>query len=181
MLGNWVGNALRWKFQAADPIVLRYLNAQERAAVTEWQQDTLPLSFEFHGGHDIGEPIYIRTDGNEDDANVPKLDTKTAKASELGGNLKAIKCWEKLTGGVLKNKPVAAQLSGGDQTTLRVLLQTQMAYFKLIGSRYWNNEQPPADTLPPPPDRPCSATTACLGRVQNTKGKGPCSVCYKYS
>ena len=87
----FVGNALQWKFTANDPVVRRYMNATERAAVTGWQNDALPISFEFHPGHATGEPLYIRVDGNDDNANVPKVDTKHASAANFAVNLEALR------------------------------------------------------------------------------------------
>jgi len=177
----YVGNALLWKFTANDAVVQRYLNTAERNAVTAWQNANLPIRFEFHPGHTTGEPLYIRVDGNADNANVPKVDTKDASASDFAANLESLSNYQKLVGGNLKGKKVGALLSQGDATTLRVLLNTEFDNLQLIAHRYWNNEDPPADPTAPAATRPCTATTHCTGLVQNTKGKSCCPVCYQYS
>ncbi len=175
--------ATLWKLQANDQVVLRYLNTAERGRVTDWQEDNWPWNLEFHTGHDTGDPIYIRVDGNADNQNVPKIDTKTTNASDLATDLSAVKNYQKLAGGKIKGKPYAASLTTGQQATLRVFLQTQLPHLKLIAKRFWNGEDPPPDQVAPvqAATRPCTATTGCAGQVPNTKGKNMCPVCFKFS
>jgi hypothetical protein len=175
--------ATLWKLKANDQIVLRYLNTAERGRVTAWQQDGWPWDLEFHTGHDTGDPIYIRVTGNTDGTNVPKVDTKTITATELATDLSAVKNYQKLAGGKIKGKPYAALLTTGQQSTLRVFLQTQLPHLKIIGRRYWNAEAVPPDPIVTivAPTRPCAGTTDCAGLVPNTKGKSSCPVCFQYS
>ena len=177
----YVGNALVWKFTATDPVVMRYMNTQERNAVTAWQAATLPIRFEFHPGHATGEPIYIRVDGATDNSNVPKVDTKTGSATDFGKNLESLSNYQKLVGGVLQGKKYGAALGQGSATALRVLLNTQFNNLQLIAHRYWNNEDPPPDPVATAATRGCAATANCTGQVQNTKGKNACPVCFQYS
>jgi hypothetical protein len=58
-------------FQSNDVMVLDYLSGGETTAVKRWQK-SLEYTFEFHFGHDTGNPVYIRPNHNTDTSNLPK-------------------------------------------------------------------------------------------------------------
>lgn len=64
-----------FKFERADPIVAYYLDEADLNAIRYWQKQG-GYTFEFHEMHDIGNPIYIRADGNTDGSLITKIDTK---------------------------------------------------------------------------------------------------------
>lgn len=55
-------------FTAGDAIVTRYLTGTEIGQIVT-QQVSTEYTFEFHGGHTTGYPIYIRPNGNTDGSN----------------------------------------------------------------------------------------------------------------
>ncbi len=52
-----------FRFERNDPIVAYFLDEADLTAITHWQVQ-VGYTFEFHEMHDIGNPIYIRPDGN---------------------------------------------------------------------------------------------------------------------
>jgi hypothetical protein len=166
------GNADVFRFENNDPILRRYLNTAERAQVVAWQQVFMHWSLELHGGHLTGEPIYIRLDGNTDNQNVPKVDTRNHNAAEYN-NMAAIANYQKLR----------KALSETEIAALLTFIRINWASLTLIANRYANGQVAPPDPLPPtarPATKPCNQV-GCAGVVQNVRqGLAPCSVCYTY-
>jgi hypothetical protein len=169
------GNASVFRLEDNDPTVRRYLNTAERRMVGAWQQPGTTWSLELHSGHLTGEPIYIRTDGNTDGGNVPKVDTRNHTANEYQ-EMGAIANYQKLRKELTETEIVA----------LLTFIRTNWQSLSLIAHRYANNLTAPPDPQPrtPPPQRaatkPCNVPN-CGGVVQNvTSGKAPCSICWKY-
>jgi hypothetical protein len=99
----------KFKFEKNDSIVKKYLSKDQIDAVTEWQT-TETFDFELHVGHITGLPIYIRPEGNIDQAKLPKFDTKNKSASNYA-QISNFANSEKLEGSPLKAAGRAQLLS----------------------------------------------------------------------
>ncbi len=112
-------------FTKTDPLVQEYLTAEEIQTITT-EQTSDAYVFEFHEGHDTGNPIYVRPDGNTDKSNLPKFDTKNKTAADYptveslanGGKLRRD----------LKNK---------DQNDLMNVIQNDWALLSKMARGYW--------------------------------------------
>src|SRR6266481_9312768 len=106
-------------FQPNDKTVQDYLAVGEVSAVV-WQTSE-EYTFEFHFGHETGNPVYIRPKRNEDQSNLPKIDTK----NKVKFQYKSI---DKISNG-LKLKQ---QLSPKAQTDIINVLQNSWDKFQLL-------------------------------------------------
>jgi hypothetical protein len=70
---------VNFNFQDNDPVVMDNLTSGEVKAVKTWQKSE-EYTLEFHDGHDTGNPIYVRPTGNNENSNLPKMDTKNKSA-----------------------------------------------------------------------------------------------------
>jgi hypothetical protein len=167
------GNAFVFRFESTNALLRQYLNTAERARVLTWQPVGSKWKIELHPGHPQGEPFYIRLDGNTDNENVPKVDTKNHTAANYTA-IGSIKNYQKLR----------AELTETEQTALLNFIRASWPHLTLIAQRYWSNTLAPPDPPPPtarPATKACTATPRCTGVVQNVvSGKAPCSVCFKY-
>ena len=162
-----------FSFQDNDPIVTKYLNATERAAVALWQTSA-EYRFEFHTGHDTGNPIYIRPVGNSDKKNLPKFDTKNKTATSYHArNTTTVSVNTLANGGKL-----ARALGSAAQTEIETLIQTSWASLALLATRFWTNTPAPAIVVAAT-DKACKAA-GCAGRVPITSDKSACDTCFVY-
>lgn len=67
-----------FRLVATDPLVTKYA----AGATIVGPQTSTGFSFEFHGGHETGNPVYVRIAGNTDKSNVPKFDTLNKTAAK---------------------------------------------------------------------------------------------------
>lgn len=70
----------KFTFTKTDPLLLRYLTPGQIAGITH-QQTSDEYQFEFHGGHETGNPVYVRPNDNTDKSNLPKFDTRNKSAN----------------------------------------------------------------------------------------------------
>jgi hypothetical protein len=112
-------------FTAQDPLVTTYLTATEIKAVKYWQQSGA-YELEFHDGHSIGRPIYVRPVGNTDRSNVPKLDTLNKSASDYPSV-------SSLANGMKLRK----ELKNRDQADLEAVISKSWDSLALLAQRYW--------------------------------------------
>ena len=179
--------ALNFRFTADDTTVIDNLNRTERDAVRVWQTLTT-YTFEFHDGHDTGNPIYFRATGNAEKKNLPKIDTLNCTAASYYGTAGG-----KSTGVVSVNAfrngaKLAAALNAASAQEIQNVVSTSWASIALLAQRYWTNTSPPqtadeiaaASALAAPADKACSVPL-CTGRVPVVgSGKAACSVCFKF-
>ena len=178
---------LNFRFTAGDAVVVARLNRTERDAVTVWQQlDT--YTFEFHDGHDTGNPIYFRAAGNKDKKNVPKIDTLNCTAASYHGTHQG-----RPTGAVSINAfrngdKLAAALNAASTQEIQNIVATSWNAIALLAQRFWTDTAPPltateiaaAAAAAAPTDKACTVPN-CAGRVPIVaSGKAACSVCFKF-
>lgn len=120
--------AMNFCFQQTDTIVLDYLKGGEISAVTQWQQNT-EYTFEFHFGHDTGNPVYVRPNHNTDTSNLPKIDTKNKYAHQYTS------IDDLANGGKLKR-----DLSPTAQNDIITILQNSWDAFQTLATRFWDGE-----------------------------------------
>jgi hypothetical protein len=162
-----------FSFKATDPIVTKYLNATERAAVALCQTST-EYEFEFHTGHDTGNPIYVRPDGNTDKKNLPKFDTKNKTAASYHArNTTSVSVNTLANGGKL-----ASALGSAAQLEIETLISASWASLALLATRFWTDTLAPAVVVAAT-DKACKAT-GCAGRVPITSSKSACDTCFAY-
>lgn len=112
-------------FKKTNPMVVRYLTQPEIATITT-EQASDAYVFEFHEGHDTGNPIYVRPDGNKDKSNLPKFDTKNKTASDY-----------RTVGSLANGGKLETALKTRDKTDLINVIQNNWALLSKIASGYW--------------------------------------------
>ncbi|MEM7683379.1 MAG: hypothetical protein AAF293_01045 [Pseudomonadota bacterium] len=117
-----------WLWDSNDDMVRDFLTGGEIASVKKWQTSG-EFTFEFHGGHTTGDPVYVRPTGNTDNSNIPKFDTAEKFAHQYGT------MFDFANDGKLR-----AALSGPAQDELLGLLRDEWDTIKLVATRYWNDE-----------------------------------------
>jgi hypothetical protein len=168
---------LNFKFQDNDAVVMDYLTAEEVKAVKTWQNSE-EYTFEFHDGHDTGNPIYIRPTDNTDSSNLPKMDTKNKSASSY-------KQITSLANGAKLN----AALKSKAKTEILAIIANEWDSLSVLADRYWNPKGKvyvsAAESAATRTERVCgSCTTRFDGAVSlsgpNKLGKYQCSECYSW-
>jgi len=159
-----------FRFVNTDGWVTRLLTQGERNAVARWQLNG-SYDFEFHNGHPTGYPIYIRPNGNRDNANLPKFDTLNHTAADyatIAGFANAQK---------LRQNP----LTNPDRADILAVVGQNWATLVRMAQRWWTN------TLPPPPVVVIAAPVTkacnqpdCAGRVPiyAHNARAMCDTCY---
>ncbi|MEL6999428.1 MAG: hypothetical protein AAFP68_14285 [Pseudomonadota bacterium] len=116
-----------WTWDNTDQFVLDYLTGGEIGAVGDWQASG-EYTFEFHGGHTTGYPIYIRPTGNTDHSNIPKVDTKNVYAGT----------YNTITD-IANDGTLTAALSNNAQADLIAIIQNEWATLKTLAERFWTD------------------------------------------
>ena len=102
-----------------------------QAALIQRIQISDNFTFEFHGGHTQGNPVYVRVNDNKDNSNVPKFDTLNKSAADYpsyqslanAGKLDLAK----------KNK----QLSKQDLDEISALIVQNFEFFQKLAAAYY--------------------------------------------
>ena len=116
-----------FKVRPTDPLVLRF-QLQGQIVL---QQVSDNFSFEFHGGHETGNPVYVRVEGNKDKSNVPKFDTlnKTAQNYPSYSDL--------ANSGKLDQAKKDKNLTNADLNEITQLITQNFAFFQAIAAAYY--------------------------------------------
>ena len=179
--------ALNFRFTADDATVADNLNRTERDAVAVWQTLTT-YTFEFHDGHDTGNPIYFRATGNAEKSNLPKIDTLNCTPANYHGTDKGKSTGVVSVSAFRNGAKLARALSGASALEIQNIVSQSWVSIALLAHRYWNHITPPltatelatAAALAAPTDKACSVPL-CTGRVPIVgSGKAACSVCFKF-
>lgn len=167
-------------FQDASVFVRGYLNTAERARVGSWQtQDG--YTFEFHGGHTTGYPIYFRPDDNDDDSNLPKIDTKNKQASDYYGMARGRSTGAVSVAAFANGDKLLRELSGAAQRDIEQIVTNSWASLQLLALRYHSRTPAPADPPAAATHKPCQQP-GCGGQVEIVaSGKAPCDTCWTYA
>jgi hypothetical protein len=112
---------------ATDPIVTKY----NRGNLIALAQVSTNFVFEFHGGHETGNPVYVRVDGNKDNSNVPKFDTKNKTAANYTSYSKLA------NSGKLDQAKKDKDLTNADLTEITNLVVNNFAFFQQLASDYY--------------------------------------------
>lgn len=112
---------------ATDPIVTQY----NRGNLIALAQVSLNFVFEFHGGHETGNPVYVRVVGNKDNSNVPKFDTKNKTAANYTSYSKLA------NSGKLDQAKSDKDLKNTDLTEITNLIVNNFAFFQQLASDYY--------------------------------------------
>ncbi|HET8728160.1 MAG TPA: hypothetical protein VFO41_11660, partial [Alphaproteobacteria bacterium] len=118
---------MNFLFQADDPVVLAYLRQPEINRVGRWQTSNA-YTFEWHDGHPTGHPLYIRPDGNGDNSNIPKVDTRNKTAAHYP-DINAIPNSDKLGG-----------LRERDRAEILAIIHEEWDIFAELARRIWEND-----------------------------------------
>lgn len=116
-----------WTWDNTDQFVQDYLTGGEIAGVAHWQASG-DYTFEFHGGHTTGYPIYIRPTGNTDHSNIPKVDTKNVYV----GTYNTI-------ADIANDGKLTAALSIAAQAELIAIITNEWATLKTLAERFWTD------------------------------------------
>jgi hypothetical protein len=112
---------------ATDPIVTQY----NRGNLIALAQVSMNFVFEFHGGHETGNPVYVRVVGNKDNSNVPKFDTKNKTAANYTSYSKLA------NSGKLDQAKRDKDLKNTDLTEITNLIVNNFAFFQQLASDYY--------------------------------------------
>jgi len=112
---------------ATDQLVIRY----NRGNLIALAQVSTNYVFEFHGGHETGNPVYVRVDGNKDSSNVPKFDTKNKTAASYTSYSKLA------NSGKLDQAKKDKDLTSADLTEITNLIVHNFAFFQQLASDYY--------------------------------------------
>lgn len=146
-----------FKFERTDPIVAYFLDETDLAAIRHWQTRS-GYTFEFHEMHDIGNPIYIRRDGNTDNSLITKIDTKKIPNPALHYTNKSNRNqpW-------IENIPNFSKISGLGAPTLTEIANiftNEWTHLQKLADRRWSGWKRPKTLMeraletgqyPPPP------------------------------
>lgn len=163
-------------FTAGDNIVTTYLTANEIQQI-QTQQASNDYTFEFHPGHGTGYPIYIRPNGNTDNSNIPKIDTRNKSAADYNTINK-----------IANSGKLTSALGNNAQTEILNIIRTDWARLQSLARRYWENDPVPAPVLIVPQQNtiPCKFPH-CTGTVplildphSNKRQTAACDTCYTF-
>jgi hypothetical protein len=130
-----------FRFERNDPIVVYFLDGDDLDAITHWQTEA-GYTFEFHEMHDIGNPIYIRPDGNTATSSMAKIDTKNIASPALHyKNSKNIKQpWIEN----IANFSVISKLGAPRLTEIVTIATHEWKYLQKLADRRWSGWKKPA-------------------------------------
>jgi hypothetical protein len=149
-------------FQQHDPIVQYFLDPADIASITHWQAHG-GYTFEFHEMHDIGNPIYIRPDGNTAKSSMTKIDTKNIANPALHylDNKNKAKPWIQN----IANFAVISKIGQAQIDEIASIMTHEWKFIQKLADRRWSGwkKTAPPKTLmeralesgqyPPPPIR----------------------------
>jgi len=149
-----------FRFEKTNEIVAYYLDDSDLTAITHWQTQ-LGYTFEFHEMHDIGNPIYIRPDGNTSTSSMTKIDTKKIADPALHYKNKAKPTAPWIEN--IANYSVISKLGTTKINEIAGIFSGEWKYLQKLADRRWSGwkRPPPPETLmerairtgqyPPPP------------------------------
>ena len=151
-----------FRFEKTDPIVVYFLDEEDLEAIKHWQTQT-GYTFEFHEMHDIGNPIYIRPDGNTSTSSMTKIDTRKIPDPALHyQNKKNLKQpWIES----IANFSVISKLGAPRLNEIVTIMTKEWKYIQKLCDRRWSGWKKPAPPMslieralatgqyPPPPLR----------------------------
>lgn len=164
-------------FTAGDAIVTRYLTGTEIGQIVT-QQVSTEYTFEFHGGHTTGYPIYIRPNGNTDGSNIPKIDTRNKAATDYNTIQK-----------IANSGKLTASLNQTTQTEILNIIRTDWLRLQNLANRYWTNSPVPVPVPVPVVVQstiPCSFTGCggtvplLLDAITKKRKKAACDTCFTF-
>ena len=117
-----------FRLVATDPLVVTHGGG---VAIARAQTST-KFVFEFHGGHETGNPIYVRVVGNKDKSNVPKFDTR----NKTMGNYASYSALA--NSGKLDQAKKDKDLKQADLDELSQLISQNFALFQAMAASYYN-------------------------------------------
>jgi len=136
-----------FRFERNDPIVAYFLDDDDLNAIRHWQTQ-IGYTFEFHEMHDIGNPIYIRPDGNTSGSSMTKIDTKNIADPKLhyksksNANLPWIQS--------IANFSVISRLGAPRINEIVSIMEHEWKYIQKLTHRRWTEWRRPA---PPKPEK----------------------------
>lgn len=169
-----------FEFKDASAFVRTYLNTAERANVQRWQtQDG--YTFEFHGGHTTGNPIYFRIDDNGDKSNLPKVDTKDKAFSDYFGSAGGRRTTSVSVAAFANGGKLLKGLPSAAQTDIEQIVTRSWPSLQLLADRYHSGTDAPADPPAAETHKTCGLG-GCVGQVPIVlSGKAMCETCYQFS
>jgi len=129
-----------WHFKQTDDLVKYYLDQADINAVRRWQ--TLDgYTFEFHEGHETGNPIYIRPDGNTSQQSMPKVDTKNIvnPALHYKNSKKPNDPWLE---NIANYEVLSASLTTQQLAEIAAIFVDNWSALQKVADRRWNNYKP---------------------------------------
>lgn len=161
-------------YTANDNIVRTFLSSNDRDQITT-EQVSNAYTFEFHGGHTTGYPIYIRADGDNSTSNLPKFDTRNKSAGDYNTINKFANSIK------LRN-----HLNQNVQAEILNIVRNEWRRLQTLAANYWTDNRPsqPIQVVEGPNTMPCKFDH-CGGKVPlvinqftQKREKQKCAVCY---
>jgi hypothetical protein len=144
-------------WQEDDETVRAHLNQAERNQVPRWQQSTT-YKFEFHNGHNTGEPIYVRRNNTVGGKNLTKFDTLNHD-----------------TGVMVNDNKLTVQ----QKSEVEAILRDSWAQLKLFAHRYHNSILAPPEPQLTQGGAPSCPKRGCSGKGRATSNGHVCTKCGK--
>ncbi|MDR3773738.1 MAG: hypothetical protein P4L26_10350 [Terracidiphilus sp.] len=146
-----------FRFERNDPIVAYFLDEADLTAITHWQTQ-IGYTFEFHEMHDIGNPIYIRPDGNTSTSSMTKIDTKNIPdpALHYKNKMNIKQPWIEN----IANYSVISKLGTAKINEIASIATHEWKYLQKLADRRWSGWKKPLTLMeralltgqyPPPP------------------------------
>lgn len=157
-----------------DDVVRTWLSSDDRNQIgTEQALNT--YTFEFHGGHTTGFPIYIRADGDTSTSNLPKFDTRNKSASDYNTINK-----------FANSGKLNQYLNQHAKTEILNIVRNEWRRLQTLAANYWNNDRP-AQTIQVvegPGSLPCThghcngTVPLVINEFTKKREKQKCDTCY---
>ena len=130
-----------FRFQRHDPVVEYFLDEADLNAIRHWQTHG-GYTFEFHEMHDIGNPIYIRPDGNTAKSSMTKIDTKKIADPALHylDNKNKAKPWIQN----IANFGVISKIGQPQIDEIASIMTHEWKYIQKLADRRWSGWKRPA-------------------------------------
>ena len=130
-----------FRFERTDPIVAYFLDEEDLSAIKHWQTEH-GFTFEFHEMHDIGNPIYIRPDGNTATSSMTKIDTKNIAnpAQHYKNKQNPNQPWIEN----IANFSVISKLGGPKIKEIATIVANEWKYLQKLADRRWSGWKKPA-------------------------------------
>jgi hypothetical protein len=130
-----------FRFERNDPIVVYFLDEEDLDEIEHWQTEN-GYTFEFHEMHDIGNPIYIRPDGNTANSSMTKIDTKNIANPALHYRSKAKPNQPWIENSA--NFNVISRLGAPRITEIVSIATHEWKYLQKLADRRWSGWKEPA-------------------------------------